>query len=205
MMRVLITGSALSAAALDPLQLGQHVVGLDHVRIELDLEGGVGRADLGDALDLRVAHRVGDRQALEEGLERHLLVDLDEDVLVAAEGISVLHASLRLLFTFSLAAIASRATSRASGCGTRRPRTASVVGKRRAAAAWSDAADLELVRARAPAARCACGAILVPDDQLAEQRVVEGRHGSRHRACVSKRTPGPPGMREVADRARERA
>ena len=90
-MRVLSTGSAFSAAASRRFISAQHVVGRDHVGIELDLERGVGRADLGDALDLAVAHRVGHRQALEEGLERHLLVDLDEDVLVAAEGISGCH------------------------------------------------------------------------------------------------------------------
>ena len=38
-----------------------------------------------------VAHRVGDRQAAEEGLERHLFVDFDEDVLIAAERVSGLH------------------------------------------------------------------------------------------------------------------
>ena len=39
----------LVGGGLDPLQLGEHVVRGDHVGIELDLEGGVGRADLGDA------------------------------------------------------------------------------------------------------------------------------------------------------------
>ena len=94
MIRVAITGSDFSAADSQSLQLGEHVVGLDQVRIELDLEGGVGRADLGDALDLGVAHRIGDGQALEESLERHGLVHLDEDVLVAAEGKSSFHGAV---------------------------------------------------------------------------------------------------------------
>ena len=82
----------LRRRGLEPLQLGQHVVRLDPVGIELDLEGGVGRADLGDPVDPALAHRVGDRERLEEGLQRHALVDLDEDVLVAAEGVAVGHA-----------------------------------------------------------------------------------------------------------------
>ena len=57
---------------LDRLHFAQHVVRLDDIRIELDLERRVGRADLGDALDLAVADRLGHRQALEEGLQRHL-------------------------------------------------------------------------------------------------------------------------------------
>lgn len=76
---------------IQPLQLGEEIVGLDLVGIELDLIGRVCRADLGDALDLRVAHRIGDEEALEKGLERHRFADLGEDVLVAAEGKSGLH------------------------------------------------------------------------------------------------------------------
>jgi len=76
------------------LQFGQQVIGLDHVGIELHLIGGVGRADLGNTLDPGVAYRMGDEQALEEGLERHRFVHFGEDVLVAAEGKSGLHGVL---------------------------------------------------------------------------------------------------------------
>ena len=78
----------------DCLQLGEQVVGLDHVWIKFDLEGGVGRANLGHAANLRLSHGLGDGKALEEGLERHFLVAFDEDVLVASIGISRRHRSL---------------------------------------------------------------------------------------------------------------
>ena len=77
-----------------PCISAMQIVGLDHVGIELDLKRGVGRADLGDAVDARGAHRLGDGQALEERLERHLLVAFDEDVLVAAVGISAGHVAV---------------------------------------------------------------------------------------------------------------
>ena len=81
----------LARGGIEQFQLGQHVIGLDQVRIELHLIRRIGRADLGDALDLGVTHRVGDEEALEERLERHGFVHLGEDVLVAAEGKSSLH------------------------------------------------------------------------------------------------------------------
>ncbi|MEY9717178.1 hypothetical protein ABIF03_009320 [Bradyrhizobium elkanii] len=99
MIRVLITGSDFSDAEVQPLQLGEQIVRLDPIRIELDLIGRVRRANLGDALDSGVAHRIGDEQALEKGLERHCLADLGENVLIAAEGKSSLHASGLLLLT----------------------------------------------------------------------------------------------------------
>ena len=61
----------LPGGRIQPFQLCEHVIGLDQVRIELDVVGGVGRADLGNALDLGVAHRIGDGEALEEALERY--------------------------------------------------------------------------------------------------------------------------------------
>ena len=52
MMRVLEHRLGLVRPRLrSPCSSRQHVVGRDHVRIELDLKGGVGRADLGHALD----------------------------------------------------------------------------------------------------------------------------------------------------------
>ena len=48
-------GLGLGCRFLDRLQLLQHVGWLDDVGIELDLKGGVGRADFGHALDLRAA------------------------------------------------------------------------------------------------------------------------------------------------------
>ena len=76
---------------LEPFQFGEHVVGTNAVRIELDLERGIGRTDLGHAVNAGLAHGIGHRQADEEGFERHGLVDLDEDVLVAAKGVSGCH------------------------------------------------------------------------------------------------------------------
>ena len=66
------------------LKFGEHVVWLNPIRVELDLERGIRRTNLGNAINLGIAHGVGNRDALEEGIERHCLVDLDEDVLVAA-------------------------------------------------------------------------------------------------------------------------
>lgn len=76
---------------IELLQLGEQVIGLDLIRIELDLIGCVGRTDLGHALDPSVAHRIGDEEALEESLQRHGLSDFGEDVLIAAVGKSGLH------------------------------------------------------------------------------------------------------------------
>lgn len=81
----------LSGRRIQPLQLSEHVVGLDHIGIELHLIGRVGRADLGDTLDPGVAHRIGDEEALEKSLERHGFIYFGEDVLIAAEGKSGLH------------------------------------------------------------------------------------------------------------------
>ena len=67
------------------LHFAQDIVGSDDVGIELDLERGVGRANLGHAFDLAVAHGVGHREALEKGLQRHALVAFDEEMLVATE------------------------------------------------------------------------------------------------------------------------
>ena len=122
----------LVRALLQPLQLGQHVVRADLVRIELDLERGVGRADLGDALDLGVAHGVGHGEALEEGLQRHLLAHLDEDVLVAAKGISVAH-----LAATSLACSGPASARRDPFCSSQR--SSQRVSKRAATTAASDA------------------------------------------------------------------
>ncbi len=206
MIRVLMRRLGLLGRGLEPLQLGEHVVGRDHVGIELDLERGVGRADLGDALDLRVADGVGHRQALEEGLERHLLVDLDEDVLVAAEGISVLHRCrsrlpslepsrpLRLEPALEPAVWNARRRAR-----LRRRRAPGAAARGRSTPPTSSSRERAL-----QAARCACGAILAPDDQLAEQRIVEGRDrvaGIEHGVEADAR---PARHAQVADRARER-
>ena len=47
--------------------------------IEPDLQRRVGRTNFGDPLDATLAHSVGHRQRVEEGVERHFLVDLDEN------------------------------------------------------------------------------------------------------------------------------
>ncbi len=84
----------LLGCRVQPLQLGEHVIGLDQVGIELHLIGGVGRADLGHALDLGIAHRIGDEEAFEESLERHGVIHFGEDVLIAAKGKSGLHGAV---------------------------------------------------------------------------------------------------------------
>lgn len=70
---------------LDPLDLLEDVVRLDDVRVELDLERGVGRADFGYALDLAFTHARRHRQALEESFQRHLIAAFDEQMFVASE------------------------------------------------------------------------------------------------------------------------
>ncbi len=55
-------GLGLGRRLLDRLQLLQHVGGLDHVGIELHLHRGIGGADLGDTLDLRLLQRRRHRQ-----------------------------------------------------------------------------------------------------------------------------------------------
>ncbi|MCY1293386.1 hypothetical protein D9M70_426450 [compost metagenome] len=69
----------------DRLNFLQHIVRLDHVRIELDLERGVRRADLRDAADAAFPHALCHGQALEEGFERHLVAAFDEQMLVTSE------------------------------------------------------------------------------------------------------------------------
>src|SRR3981081_4539520 len=70
------------------LELLHKIVSGDYIRVELDLEGGIGRTDFGEAATTGVAHRVGDRQTLEEGLQGHLRADLDEDMFIAPERIA---------------------------------------------------------------------------------------------------------------------
>jgi hypothetical protein len=84
-------GITLLRATLQLLQLGEEIISLDGIGIELDLERSIGGADLRNALDPGLAHRVCHGEALEEGFERHLLIHFDEDVLVTAIAISGLH------------------------------------------------------------------------------------------------------------------
>lgn len=76
---------------IQSLQLGEEIVGLDLIWIELDLIGCIRWADLGHALDLGVPHRIGDEETFEECLQRHRFTDFGEDMLIAAEGKSGLH------------------------------------------------------------------------------------------------------------------
>jgi hypothetical protein len=76
---------ALACGLLDGLELAQHVVGFDDVRVILDLKGRIGGADFGYALDLGLAHGSGNRERFEKRVERHGFVALDEDVLVTAK------------------------------------------------------------------------------------------------------------------------
>src|SRR6218665_3009737 len=56
--------------------------------VEAHQVGGIGRADFGDTGDAALAQRSGQRHPFEEGRQRHLLADLDEQVLVTAEGVA---------------------------------------------------------------------------------------------------------------------
>ncbi len=82
--------------ALDGLDLAQDVVGRNDIGIELHLEGGVRRTDLGYTGDPAFADRRRHRQAFEESLERHAFVALDEQVFVTPERVSV-HRATSLL------------------------------------------------------------------------------------------------------------
>src|SRR5690606_2385517 len=96
---------------LDRLDLLEKVVRLDDVGIELDLEGRVGGADLGDAPDPRILHRGRRRKALEESLERHAVVAFDEQMLIATERVTVLHQAPSLLAWPAANRVASQPSS----------------------------------------------------------------------------------------------
>ena len=166
----------LRGRALDRLDLAQHVVGPDDVRVELDLERGVGRADLGDALDLAVADRVGHRQALEESLQRHALVAFDEQMLVATERIAVLHQATSLALLGGAANFVSSHFSRKRV--SKRPATTSGSAASAACSGTVVGMPATVSPASALRSRSRHSARSAPvHDELAEQRVVEGRHG----------------------------
>ena len=73
---------------LNLLERAEHFVGMNDVRIEPHQIGGVRWANLRHARDAPLLQFGADRHALEEGFERHFLIDLGEDVLVAAEGVT---------------------------------------------------------------------------------------------------------------------
>ena len=96
------------------LQHSQKFVGVDHVGVELDLERGVRRTDLGHPVDLGVADRVGDGERDEEGLKRHRFVDFDEYVLVPAKGVSACHAAVSPSVRCSFAMVSMLVSSQGS-------------------------------------------------------------------------------------------
>lgn len=73
---------------LEVLQQLHHVSWVYHVGVELYLVGRVCGADLRDARHFLLGERCGNRHALEEGLKRHLLRELDENVLVGSEAVA---------------------------------------------------------------------------------------------------------------------
>ncbi len=205
------TGSALSAAASSRFSSASMSSGLITSGSNLIWNEALAGQISVTPLIFGVAHRIGHRQALEERLERHLLVHFDEDVLVAAEGISGL-SSGHLLCSASCVASRAGVMRRASASSQRGvdSRAAAHVGDRRPApdaAAWSSPAPSIFSSPSARSSRAMrLRAVLVPDDQLAEQRVVEGRHrvaGIEH-ACRSAR-PGRRARCSAVDRARDRA
>jgi hypothetical protein len=84
-------GMPATCGNFDRFQLAQEIVGLDDIGIELDLERGVSRTYFGNAANLRGAHRLRCRQALEEGFQRHRFVALNEDMFIASKRISAVH------------------------------------------------------------------------------------------------------------------
>ena len=73
---------------LDLLQLAEHLVGMNNIRIEPHQIRRVRRTDFRHTRNAARLQLGADRHALEEGFKRHFLVDLGEDVLIAAEGIT---------------------------------------------------------------------------------------------------------------------
>src|SRR5262249_7277481 len=61
---------------------------MDQIWIEADQIGRIGRANLRNTRRAPFLQFLADRHALEESFERHFLVDLRENVLVPAEGIT---------------------------------------------------------------------------------------------------------------------
>src|SRR3979490_1793187 len=117
------------------------------------------------------AHRIRHGEALEKGLQGHLLVDLGEEVLVTSERVSSLHRRI--------------ASSRSSGLSERIGREPCLeparvkTGRRHSGFAHErrvegyrrrDAADLKLAERAIEAGKCR-RARLVPGDQLAEKRI----------------------------------
>ena len=157
--------------------------------IELDLKRGVGRADLGDAADRASRSALAERQALEEGVERHLLVAprrrcarrrRTNSVLVmarlppAARGASgrlSSQASSQRVWTRPATHVGSSASAACSGAVVAMPSTWS--SRQRAAQ------PRERALARRRPRRSACRA--------ANRR--RAAPCSPDRACVSKRTP----------------
>ncbi|MNZ90828.1 hypothetical protein D3C78_1097990 [compost metagenome] len=60
----------------------------DTVRVEADLERGVGQAHIQHAIQGQPLHRTGDGHALEKSLQRHALADFGKQVLVGAKAVA---------------------------------------------------------------------------------------------------------------------
>src|SRR6516225_917045 len=81
---------------------------MDQIWIEPYQIGRIGRANLRNSRGVPLLQFLADRHALEESFERHFLVDLRENVLVRAEGITdPAHACLYPSFAMRLAVTSS--------------------------------------------------------------------------------------------------
>lgn len=63
-------------------------IGGDTVRVEADLERGVGQAHVQHALEGQPLYSAGDGHALEEGFQRHAVAHFGKQVLVRAEAVA---------------------------------------------------------------------------------------------------------------------
>ena len=170
---------------LDLLGEREQLRRLEHVRVEAHLVGGVGRADVEHAVGPALAQDGDVRGRLEVRLQAHLLGDLDEQVLVAAPAVP---AHLLLSHASSVAVWKSASANQSAA------RMSAEQRRRRV-----DALDLELAEGAQGAADRRL-AVVAPDDQLADQRVVVRRHLAAGSSHASTRTHGPPGQRTPLDR-----
>ncbi len=75
-MRVSRLASAFSAPVSNSLSLSINAQGWDDVRVELDLERGIGRADLRDSDDPGCTHGIGHREGRKERVGVTILSDM---------------------------------------------------------------------------------------------------------------------------------
>src|SRR3989344_779253 len=76
-----------STSARTLLRVEQHM-GRNAVRVEADLEGGVGQAHIQHTVQRQAFHGAGHGHAFEESLQGHAVADLGEQVFIGAEAVA---------------------------------------------------------------------------------------------------------------------